>query len=177
MSLHLYDLDRRAHKLVLDARNSEEVVDKKSEAPKVLNEAHKMRVTAAYGLERFWGEHLRLKGEADSQKKESQKQSLQKKSDFWKATWNELASILELISHIKLPDSEASQASSVSSPKNLNPPRKKNSISSNEDIVEQIWKKKLSNEDRKLAQAILVQLCDSIVWWTQRYKKVADRDN
>jgi hypothetical protein len=176
MSLHLYDLDRRAHKLVLHARNGEEVVDKKSEAPKVLNEAHKMRVTAAYGLERFWGEHLRLKGDADSQKKESQKQSLQKKSDFWKATWDELASILELISHIKLPNSKASQASSVSSPKNSNPHRKKNSISSNDDIVEQIWKT-LTNEDRKLAQAILVQLCDSIVWWTQRYKKVEDRDN
>lgn len=26
-------------------------------------------------------------------------------------------------------------------------------------------------EQRKVALAVLTQLCDSLVWWTQRYKK------
>ena len=28
----------------------------------------------------------------------------------------------------------------------------------------------LTLEDRRIAQAVLIQLCDSLVWWTQRYK-------
>jgi hypothetical protein len=150
MPLQLYDLDRRAHDLVLAAlnsevaaRNSEDQTDKK-----VLNEAHKMRATVAYGLERFWGEHIRLLGNSPA------------KSNFWKQTWDELASILCMISNIQLPN---------------------NTIGADDTngiriATDQLWDT-LSNEDRKLAQAVLTQLCDSIVWWTQRYKKVGNRDD
>jgi len=46
-----YGLDQVAQRLVLDAkeRNTDS-----------LNQSYKMRMATAYGLERFWGEHLRL---------------------------------------------------------------------------------------------------------------------
>ncbi len=55
-----YNLDHYAQKLVSDFR------DKKN----VLNESHKMRMTVAYGLERFWGEHLRYEREKSLESKE-----------------------------------------------------------------------------------------------------------
>jgi hypothetical protein len=143
MPLQLYDLDRRAHDLVLAARNSEDQTTEK-----VLNEAHKMRATVAYGLERFWGEHIRLLRDS------------QAKSNFWKQTWDELASILCMISNIQLPNNTIGA----------------NDINEIRIATDQLWDT-LSNEDRKLAQAVLTQLCDSIVWWTQRYKKVGNRDD
>ena len=42
-------------------------------------------------------------------------------------------------------------------------------------IAEELWN--LDDDDdnrkmkRKIALSILIQLCDSIVWWTQRYKR------
>ena len=67
-----YNLDHFAQELVLKHRDKENV----------LNETHKMRMTVAYGLERFWGEHLRLKRE-----------NIQK-SNYWKDVWDKLAEIL-----------------------------------------------------------------------------------
>ena len=37
-----------------------------------------------------------------------------------------------------------------------------------QDISTQLWA--LSLEDQRVAMAVLTQLCDCIVWWTQRYK-------
>ncbi len=51
-----------------------------------LNQSHKMRMATAYGLERFWGEHLRLKN--------GKKESDLIKSDYWKATWDALVPIM-----------------------------------------------------------------------------------
>jgi hypothetical protein len=50
-----HSLDQIAQKLVLDAKGRER---------KSLNQSFKMREAVAYGLERFWGEHLRLKGKS-----------------------------------------------------------------------------------------------------------------
>ena len=52
MSWKSYNLDREAQKLVLIYRDK----------PGVIGQSHKMRSTVAYGLERFWGEQLRLLG-------------------------------------------------------------------------------------------------------------------
>lgn len=49
MAWNFYGLDQKAQNLVLDAKKID---------PKSLNQAHKMRQAVAYGLERFWGEHL-----------------------------------------------------------------------------------------------------------------------
>jgi hypothetical protein len=78
-----YDLDYYAQELVLKHR------DKKN----VLNESHKMRMAVAYGLERFWGEHLRLRRESAS------------KSQYWKDIWDKLAEILKQAG-IDLPNDE-----------------------------------------------------------------------
>ena len=63
MAWQSYGLDQAAQKLVLDAKQR----NKDS-----LNQGYKMRMSVAYGLERFWGEHLRL------QNKEPEK------SQYWK---------------------------------------------------------------------------------------------
>ena len=48
--LQPYSLDYYAQEIVLKYRDEKNV----------LNESHKMRMAVAYGLERFWGEHLSL---------------------------------------------------------------------------------------------------------------------
>jgi hypothetical protein len=67
-----YDLDYYAQELVLKFRNTNDV----------LNESHKMRMTVAYGLERFWGEHLRLEREKSE------------KAKYWLAVWQKLHEIV-----------------------------------------------------------------------------------
>jgi hypothetical protein len=123
MALQLYKLDQEAH----------ELVSKYSQHKDALNQAYKMRMTVVYGLERFWGEHLRLQGV---------------KADYWKDTWDKLAEII-LATGIELP------------------------TDSNTDIREtanELWS--LPIEQRKVTLAVLTQLCDCMVWWTQRYKPV-----
>lgn len=123
MTLELYKLDQEAH----------ELVSKYSQHKDALNQAYKMRMTVVYGLERFWGEHLRLQGV---------------KADYWKDTWDKLAEII-LATGIELP------------------------TDSNTDIREtanELWS--LDIEQRKVTLAVLTQLCDCMVWWTQRYKPV-----
>ncbi|NEP19352.1 MAG: hypothetical protein F6J97_21075, partial [Leptolyngbya sp. SIO4C1] len=73
MAWQSYGLDQIAQKLVLAARGRD---------PKSLNQSYKMRMAIAYGLERFWGEHLRLQGRE------------QDKSDYWKETWDELVKVM-----------------------------------------------------------------------------------
>ena len=70
MTWNSYGLDRIAQELVLKYRHQD-----------VLNESHKMRLAVAYGLERFWGEHLRLRKETEGK--------------YWKDTWDELVKILK----------------------------------------------------------------------------------
>ncbi len=132
-----YGLDREAHKLVSKYKNEKDGNDW------VIKQSHKMRVTVAYGLERFWGEHLRLQGSS--------------KGAYWKDVWNTLADILKK-AEIVLPKDE------------------------NIDITSKyLWGeakiegKTLTLKDSQLALAVLTQLCDSLVWWTQRYKGGDDK--
>lgn len=130
MSWNSYGLDQIAQRLVLEA---------KARDPQSLNQGHKMRMSTAYGLERFWGEHLRLQGREED------------KSKYWKATWDALVRTLA-DAGVTLPNDE---------------------VSSNNDrsimgMSERLWK--IPPEDQRVALAVLTQLCDCIVWWTQRYK-------
>ena len=129
MTWQMYEIDKTAHDLVLAFRDRD-----------VLGESHKMRATTAYGLERFWGEHLRLT------------QREKDKADFWKATWDELCKMMKQAG-VKIPNEKV----------NLNDT---NSIKA---MSEKLWA--FDIEQRKVALAILIELCDSLVWWTQRYKK------
>lgn len=128
-----YELDRIAQKLVLDARERD---------PKSLNQSYKMRMAVAYGLERFWGEHLRLKG---------RKQEDENKSKYWKATWDALQNVMD--------------KAGVTIP---NDPINPNQVQDIQKMSAKLWQ--LPIEDQRVAIAVLTQLCDCIVWWTQRYK-------
>jgi len=135
MSWQTYGLDREAQKLVLEAK----ILD-----PDSLNQAYKMRMAVAYGLERFWGEHLRLQDDRDKK--------ANNKSLFWKHTWNSLVEIMAKAG-VSIPndDVDAKNASAV------------------KVMAAKLWD--LEMEDQRVAIAVLTQLCDSVVWWTQRYKK------
>lgn len=145
MSLKPYEIDRLAHDLVLKFR------DKKD----VLGESHKMRMATAYGLERFWGEHLRLQRESRD------------KADFWKETWTTLCKIMK-DAGITLPNDQVDP----------------NNTAAIKAMTDKLWAFDLPNEgvnpdqdieqcnkQRKIALSVLTELCDSLVWWTQRYKK------
>jgi hypothetical protein len=130
MAWKSYDLDRMAQKLVLAARAND---------PQSLNQSYKMRMAVSYGLERFWGEHLRLTGKE------------QKKADYWKATWDDLVIVMKQAG-VNIPNDKAS----ISEVKQI------------QGMSEKLWG--LSVEDQRVSIAVLTQLCDCIVWWTQRYK-------
>lgn len=129
MTWKMYEIDRAAHDLVLKFRDQD-----------VLGESHKMRMTTAYGLERFWGEHLRLQRES------------QDKADFWKATWDELCKIMKQAG-IQIPNDRVTA----------------NNTNAIKTMTDKLWD--FDQEQRKIALAVLIEFCDSLVWWTQRYKK------
>jgi hypothetical protein len=136
MNWKFYEIDRIAHDLVLEFRDRD-----------VLGESHKMRSATAYGLERFWGEHLRLIA----------KDQDRDKGRFWKATWNALCKIMK--------------EAGIIIPNDIVDINKTDSIKA---MSEKLWASDNPNfgiEQRKVALAILTELCDSLVWWTQRYKK------
>lgn len=133
MGWHPYDLDHLAQEIVLRARKRD---------PETLNQAYKMRTACAYGLERFWGEHLRL---AD---KEIEKAAFV--ADVWKA----FVGILHKSgAGIELPGTMLSN---------------KDSEAEIQAAAYQIWQ--LSPETHQVCLAVLTSLCDSVVWWTQRLK-------
>lgn len=135
-----YDLDYYAQEIVLEFRNTKDV----------LNESHKMRMTIAYGLERFWGEHLRLEREKSA------------KAKYWKAVWEKLHRILHDAGMQNFPNDDV---------KSSNPDKKKRKEEETQKIKEmakKIWS--LPLDDQRVALMVLTQFCDSLVWWTQRYK-------
>ncbi|MCT7979353.1 hypothetical protein [Laspinema olomoucense] len=140
--LYLYDIDHHAQDLVIQNRNKKNV----------LNESHKMRMAVAYGLERFWGEHLRLQGENTEENKN--------KGKYWKAVWDALEEILQP-TEINLPNQNIkSQKANKEESQKI------------QEMAKAIWE--LPLEHQRIALMVLTQLCDSLVWWTQRYKKKGD---
>lgn len=133
MSWKLYEIDRRVQQLVLKFRDAD-----------VLGESHKMRMTTAYGLERFWGEQLRLLGNKKTEDK----------GKFWQAVWQELHSIMK-DAGIEVP----------------NDPVNPDQTAEIQKMAAKLWDEtKFPIAQRKVVLAVLTQLCDSLVWWTQRYK-------
>lgn len=135
MAWESYRLDQEAHDLVVKYR------DKKD----ALNQAYKMRVAVAYGLERFWGEQFRLVKDRD-------------KADYWRDTWNALVKIMGNAG-VKIPNDNVSPDDTAAI----------------KIMADKLWDFPL--EQRKVAIAVLTQLCDSMVWWTQRYKPTNSNSN
>lgn len=125
MALEILGLDYEAQQIVLRYRDKE-----------AINQAHKMRSTVAYGLERFWGERLRLKGDD---------------ANYWREVWQTISRILATAG-INLPDPDA------------------DTINTNEiqAVTQALWN--FPMDQRKVALSILLEFCDCLVWWTQRYK-------
>lgn len=133
MAWHPYDLDHLAQEIVLKARHR---------GPETLNQAYKMRSTCAYGLERFWGEHLRV---ADKEIE---------KAAFIADTWRAFAGIMHKANpSVLLPDSMLSNKADEITIKAM---------------AEQLWA--LDAQDQQVCLAVLISLCDAIVWWAQRLK-------
>lgn len=161
MSLQTYGLDQIAHNLVLVCRPKlpPEAPNLVYRSPDVRRAAYKMRTTVAYGLERFWGEHLRLGIDTDE-------------GCYWKDVWDALATDLLQPAKIVLPNDvvvikpvpkDASKAT-------------KNSIEQDNNrkiytMADKLWKfAQQQPHNQRIALAVLTQLCDCLVWWTQRYK-------
>jgi hypothetical protein len=142
MTLQIYGLDREAQKLVLQAKALDADISQKG--ANCLQEAYKMRETIAYGLERFWGEHLRHSNKED------------RKSAYWKATWDKLVEIMDKAG-IKLPNDSSIELTAQK-------------LWGEIPVVDTDQATKLSLNDQRIALAVLAQLCDCLVWWTQRYK-------
>ena len=131
MAWHPYNLDHLAQEIVLQARHRD---------PNSLNQAHKMRASCAYGLERFWGEHLRLKKDQPE------------KAAFVGDVWKALVGILKQVG-VSLPGTLLSS---------------KDEEATIQGVAELIWR--LKPQEQQVALAVLTALCDSVVWWTQRLK-------
>ncbi len=140
MAWHAYDLDHLAQEIVLRARHRDPNPKKTS-----LNQAYKMRAACAYGLERFWGEHLRLGGKDASEDDRCKAQFI---ADVWAGFVGIMAK-----AGVNLPPQMLS---------------KENSEVEIQAVAEQLWR--IKPEDQQAPLAVLTALCDSVVWWTQRLK-------
>ena len=142
-----YALDRYAQELVLAQRDLKDV----------LNESHKMRMAVGYGLERFWGEHIRLQRES------------REKAAYWKAVWDKLAEILkETGCSIELP-TETVEPNDTEKIKTEKIKMEKIRTEKIKRISGLIWN--LDIDQQRVALMVLTQFCDALVWWTQRYKQ------
>lgn len=129
MAWEPYNLDQVAHDLVSARKDKRDL----------FGQVYKMRTTVAYGLERFWGEQLRLSGD---------------EAEYWKATWDKLVEMMAI--------------AGITIPNHDNPDQQIRDLwldSKDKDIAKQ------KRDERKMALAMLTQLCDCMIWWTQRYKK------
>jgi hypothetical protein len=139
-----YKLDQYAQELVLKHRHKD----------KVLNESHKMRMAVAYGLERFWGEHLRLKREN------------QDKAQYWKDVWDKLADILKE-GGITLPNDDVTSHLPARTPKEKQA-KEQDETEKIKAMASKIWEMELP--EQRIALMVLTQFCEALVWWTQRFK-------
>jgi hypothetical protein len=115
------------------------VLDAKQRNKDSLNQGYKMRMSVAYGLERFWGEHLRLQNREPD------------KSQYWKETWDVLVEVMQR-THVTIPNDSV----------DVDDTRKVQAMS------QRLWD--LKTDEQRVTLAVLTQLCDCIIWWTQRYK-------
>lgn len=146
-----FSLDEKAQKLVLDAikRN-----------PETFNQVYSMRTNVIYGLERFWGEHLRFFQSVAKKLEKKERNELKDKDKleldkgiYWCETWDKLVDAMEKADIKNLPHS-------------FQPEKLKDADVQSE--IDKIWN--MDEDERRIVQAVLTQLCDCMVWWSQRFK-------
>lgn len=141
MAWNPYGLDQIAHRLVQRAQQID--ADDAIVGNSCLREVYEMRESVAYGLERFWGEQIRHDNKGQD-----------KNATYWRETWEKLVEIMGQAGVLLPNDADAEQMAG----------KLWGDIPLNATGV------KLSHENRQLALAVLTQLCNCMVWWTQRYK-------
>jgi hypothetical protein len=197
-----YELDRIALQIVLNAKTRAEsshaktrsgadnkMNDKDSAAKKTslgsLNQVYKMRAACAFGLERFWGEHLRLAHVIDSTSErkanQSKVDSLKHRGDREKAmiiidTWLAFVGIMKTAG-IELPNTVVDLAKlfADSDQGDAAPPKalKQDEI---KQVTQKIWN--LTIMENQACLSVLTSFCDAIVWWTQRLREgTADQED
>lgn len=149
-----FDLDHHAQRIVLAARKRDLAAHTDKSEMCSLNQAHKMRTSCAFGLERFWGEHLRLKL-SDSKVDKN-------KAEFIADTWEALTVSL-LPKEIQLPREVLKGGKNKEEDQKL-------AVDLAEEFAAKIWRFNENKYDRSVALAILTNLCDAIIWWKQRLK-------
>jgi hypothetical protein len=138
MSWQPYGLDECAQAVVLEAI-------KRDPSCKSLRQVFKMRTTCAYGLERFWGEYLRLSNGSQSEVMQS---------IIILDTWKTLKDQILHGTGIELPyDPNLSLAN-------------KNDV---RQSLEKLWELRAQNPRQiQVVLAILVSFCEAIIWWKNR---------
>jgi hypothetical protein len=118
-----------------------------------------MRTTVSYGLERFWGEHLRLDADTDE-------------GQYWKDVWDTLVEDLLRPASIHLPNDTVAITPAMRGERREDKiARETENTRQIHNMANKLWDFAQSNpKEQRIALAILMQLCDCIVWWTQRYK-------
>ncbi|XQQ05978.1 MAG: hypothetical protein EDM05_67605 [Leptolyngbya sp. IPPAS B-1204] len=107
--------------------------------------------------------------ENDEQKYSEKDKENANKSKYWKAVWKKLSEILHDAGMENFPDDDV---------KSNNSDKKKQQEEEKEKIkgmAQKIWLMPL--DDQRVALMVLTQFCDSLVWWTQRYKTKAEKDD
>lgn len=138
MSWQPYGLDDCAQQVVLDAI-------KRDPSLKSLNQVFKMRTTCAYGLERFWGEFLRLRSGTEAEIM---------RSLIIQDTWNALRDQLLNGTGIKLP---------------YDPKLELDNQDAVRTSLARIWEIRAQNpKQAQVVLAILVSFCEAIIWWKNR---------
>ena len=117
-----------------------------------------MRMSVSYGLERFCGEHLRLRNEAAG--------------SYWKDVWNALVDDILKPAQITIPNEPVNIQDP---PRGARSEEKKRLEEENtrkiRSMADGLWRFSEEHpDDQRVALAVLTQLCDCLVWWTQRYK-------
>lgn len=144
-----YLLDNIAQKIVIDAIKRD-----KKENTKSLMQAHRLRGSCAYGLERFWGEQIRLLNESNPDDKS--------KGKFTQDVWLELVRIMKTAGII-LP------AGSIDPPPKGGSSLENRYLHQVQEACNQI--RALDKQETQATLAVLASLCDAIVWWKQRLAK------
>lgn len=80
------------------------------------------------------------------------------KAEYWRATWTALVEIMAETG-ITIPNDQVNRDNTPAI----------------QTMAEQLWG--FDQQQRKVSLAVLTQLCDSLVWWTQRYKKPSPGGN
>jgi hypothetical protein len=155
MTWHPYLIDNIAQKIVLDA-----IIRDQEKGTKSLAQAHRLRSSCAYGLERFWGEQIRLINENNPNDKA--------KGEFTREVWQALAAIMHSAG-VELPSDRVTSLPGKLARNDTSP-----YLEQVQNACNQI--RALDKNATQASLSVLSTLCDAIVWWKQRLSKEA-RDN